>query len=335
MGKEALAFTVFTTIIVRPIFNLLVAIYALLPGHNFGLAIIIFTIVVRLALWPLLRKQLHQAKLMRKLQPEIKKIKAATKGNRQKEAQMMQELYKERGINPFSSIGIVLLQLPILIGLYSGLRRVVEDPHQLLTFSYPFLRHLVWMQNLQHNIGNFDHTLFGFIDLTKAASGPHGIYWPAMALVIGSAIIQYYQSKQLLPTDKNSKGLRQIMREASSGKQADQTELNAAVGRSTQFLLPGMIFLFTVNLPSALSLYWLVGGLVAFIQQSIALREDTEEMEAIADKPVSKKKDAAKIKEAEVVEEKPAAAAAAKTTPTPAKTTKPQRKKSSKKRRRK
>lgn len=321
----------FTTIIVRPIFNLLVAIYALLPGHNFGLAIIIFTIVVRLALWPLLKKQLHQAKLMRQLQPEIKKIKAATKGNRQKEALMMQELYKERGINPFSSIGIVLLQLPILIGLYSGLRRVVEDPHQLLTFSYPFLRHLVWMQHLQHNIGNFDHTLFGFIDLTRAASGPHGIYWPAMALVLGSAIIQYFQSKQLLPTDKNSKGLRQIMKEAGSGKQADQTELNAAVGRSTQFLLPGMIFLFTVNLPSALSLYWLVGGLVAFIQQSIALREDTEEMEALADQP-SKKKDASKIKEAEVVEEK---SAAAKTSPTPAKSTKPQRKKSSKKRRRK
>jgi YidC/Oxa1 family membrane protein insertase len=114
---------VFTTIIVRPIFNLLVAIYALLPGHNFGLAIIIFTIVVRLALWPLLKKQLHQAKIMRKLQPELKEIKKAAKGDRQKEALMMQELYKERGINPFGSIGIVLLQLPILIGLYSGLRR--------------------------------------------------------------------------------------------------------------------------------------------------------------------------------------------------------------------
>lgn len=326
----------FTTIIVRPIFNLLVAIYALLPGHNFGLAIIIFTIVVRLALWPLLKKQLHQAKLMRKLQPELKKIKQASKGDRQKEALMMQELYKERGINPFGSIGIVLLQLPILIGLYSGLRRVVEDPHQILTFSYPFLRHLAWMQELQHSIGHFDHTLFGIVDLTRAASGPHGIYWPAMILVIGSAVIQYYQSKQLLPTDQNSKGLKQIMKEASSGKQADQTELNAAVGRSTRYLLPGMIFLFTVNLPSALSLYWLVGGLVAFIQQSIALREDTEEMEAIADKSTPKKKDVSKIKEAEVVADKPAAAAATvNTSSTSSKPSKNQRKKSSKKRRRK
>jgi YidC/Oxa1 family membrane protein insertase len=319
---------VFTTIIIRPIFNLLVAIYALLPGHNFGLAIIIFTVVVRLLLWPLLKKQLHQAKLMRQLQPEIKKIKAATKGNRQKEALMMQELYKERGINPLGSIGIILLQLPILIGLYSGLRRLVNDPHQLTTFSYPFLQHLSWMKELAHNIHLFDHTLFGVVDLTRAATSAHGgIYWPAMVIVLGSAIVQYYQSKQLMPTDKDSKGLRAIMREAGSGKQADQSELNAAVGRSTRYLLPVMIFLFTVNLPSALSLYWLVGGLVAFIQQSIALREDTTEMEAIAD--TKEKKDVDKITEAEVVEDDSAA------TSTKVRPSKPQRKKTTKKRRRK
>lgn len=317
----------FTTIIVRPIFNLLVAIYALLPGHNFGLAIIIFTVVVRLILWPLLNKQMHQAKQMRKLQPEIKKIKAATKGNRQKEALMMQELYKERGINPFGTIGILIIQLPILWGLYDGLRRVLSDPHQLITFSYPYLRHLSWMQHLAGNINQFNHSLFGVVDLTRAASGPHGVYWPAMVIVLGSAIIQYLQSGQLLPTTKDSKGLRQIMKEAGSGKQADQAELNAAVGRSTRYLLPGMIFLFTVSLPSALSLYWLVSGLVAYGQQSLALREDTEEMEAIADKS-SKKKDVSSIKEAEVVEETAA-------TSTSNKTPKPHRKKSTKKRRKK
>lgn len=317
----------FTTIIVRPIFNLLVAIYALLPGHNFGLAIIIFTIVVRLLLWPLLNKQMHQAKLMRALQPEIKKIKAATKGNRQKEALMMQELYKERGINPFGSIGIILLQLPILIGLYSGLRLVINDPQKILTFSYPFLRHLRWMKVLEGNIHHFDPTLFGVVDLTRAASGPHGIYWPAMVIVLGSAIIQYFQSKQLLPTNKDSKGLRQIMKEAGEGRQADQTELNAAVGRSTSFLLPGMIFLFTVSLPSALSLYWLVGGLVAYGQQSLALREDAEEMEAIADKP-KRQKDVSSIKEAEVVDDTP------EVTKSP-KSPKQHHKKSNKKRRKK
>src|ERR1700759_4235860 len=97
----------FTTIIVQPIFNLLVLIYALIPGHNFGMAIIIFTVIVRLLMWPLVKKQLHQAKLMRQLQPELKRIKAETKGDRQKESMMVMELYKERGINPFSSLGLV------------------------------------------------------------------------------------------------------------------------------------------------------------------------------------------------------------------------------------
>ena len=81
--------SIFQILIVKPIFNLLVFIYAILPGHNFGLALIIFTIVVRMLMWPLVKKQLHQAKAMRKLQPEIKKIKAATKGNRQQESQML------------------------------------------------------------------------------------------------------------------------------------------------------------------------------------------------------------------------------------------------------
>jgi YidC/Oxa1 family membrane protein insertase len=151
----------FTTIIVQPIFNLLVLIYALLPGHNFGLAIIIFTVVVRLLLWPLVRKQLHQAKLMRKLQPDLKRIKKAAKGDKQKEGTMMMELYKERGINPFGSIGMLILQIPILIGLYSGLRRVVDNPHALVSFSYPALQHLSWMEKLSHNIHLFDGTLFG------------------------------------------------------------------------------------------------------------------------------------------------------------------------------
>src|SRR3990167_10757883 len=105
----------FTTIIVQPIFNLLVLIYALLPGHNFGLAIILFTVVIRLLMWPLVKKQLHQAKAMRELQPELKRIKKAA-ANKQQESVMLMELYKERGISPFGSIGTLIVQLIILIG---------------------------------------------------------------------------------------------------------------------------------------------------------------------------------------------------------------------------
>jgi len=276
----------FTTLIVQPIFNILVLIYAIIPGHNFGISIILFTILIRLLLWPLVKKQLHQAKVMRKVQPEIKKIKAASKGDKQKESQMLMELYKEKGINPLGSIGILLIQLPIFLALYSGIKRIIDDPHQIITFAYPPLQHLPWMKELAANIHLFDATLFGIVDLTKSALGSgKAIYWPAMVIVLASAIVQFYQSKQLMPTDKNARKLRQILKDASSGNAADTSEVNAAVGKSTRYLLPVMIFLFTVSVASALSLYWLTSGIVAFIQQHIVLSRDEEEMEEIADKP--------------------------------------------------
>ncbi len=293
----------FTTFIVQPIFNLLVLVYALIPGHNFGLSLIIFTILIRLLLWPLVKKQLHQAKAMKKLQPEIKKIKQATKGNRQKESMMLMELYKERGINPLGTLPTLIVQLVVLIGLYSGLRRVIDDPNNIISFAYPSLQHLPWMQQLAGNIHQFDDTLFGLVNLSHAAlGGPGGLYLPAMLLVIGSVVAQFFQSKQLLPSNKDSRGLRSILKEAGSGKQADQSEVNAAVGRSTLYLLPAMIFVFTVNLASALSLYWLVGGIVAYIQQSIVLGKDETEMEAAAGPG---KKDVQTIPEAEVIDTPP------------------------------
>jgi YidC/Oxa1 family membrane protein insertase len=288
----------FTTFIVQPIFNLLVLIYAILPGHNFGLSLIIFTVIIRLLLWPLIKKQLHQAKAMRQLQPEIKRVKQAAKGSRQKESQMLMELYKERGINPFATFPILIVQLIILIGLYSGLRRVIADPHAIVSFAYPGLQHLGWMQELARNIHRFDDTLFGFVNLNRAALGKAGVYLPAMLIVLGSAIAQYYQTKQLMPSDKEKRSLKAILKDAGGGKQADQSEVNAAVMSSTRYLLPVMIFMFTVNIASALSLYWLVGGLVAFIQQGIVLGKDEAEMEEIADKP---SKDLSAIPEAEIV----------------------------------
>ncbi|HSH55408.1 MAG TPA: membrane protein insertase YidC [Candidatus Limnocylindrales bacterium] len=288
----------FQTLIVQPIFNLLVLILALVPGHNFGLAIIIFTIIIRLLLWPLVKKQLHQAKLMRKIQPELKQISKEAKGDRQKQALLQMELYKERGISPFQSIGVVLLQLPILIGLYIGLQKVTKDPHELVNFAYGPLRDLPWIQQLSDNIRMFDSTLFGLVDLHRAAIGNGKLYIPALIIVVLSAIVQYYQAKQLAPHDPEARSLRAILKDAGNGKQADQSEVNSAVSRFTLILLPAMVFLFTIGIASALSLYILVGSLVAFIQQSFVLREDAEEMRELS-KPSAK--DTAAIPEAEVV----------------------------------
>jgi len=271
---------IFTTIIVQPIFNLLVLIYALLPGHNFGLAIIIFTILIRLILWPLVKKQLNHAKAMRELTPEIKKIKAAAKGDRQKESQMTMELYKEREINPFASIGILLVQLPILLGLYSGLNRIIKNPHQIISFSYSWLHNLSWMKELSHNIHLFDNTFLGVVDLTRTAVGPHGLYAAGVVIAALAAAGQFYQSKQLMPQPKEARSLKSILSEAGKGKTADQTEVNAAVGRSTMYLIPGMVFIFAIRLSLALPLYWVVSSFVAVIQQSRVLREDAQEADA-------------------------------------------------------
>jgi membrane protein insertase Oxa1/YidC/SpoIIIJ len=113
--------------------------------------------------------------------------------------------------------------------------------------------------------------------------------------------VQFLTSRQLMPVDKDARKLRDILKAAGDGKQADQAEVNAAVGRSTQYIIPFMVFLFTVNLPAALSLYWLTGGVVALVQQSIALREDEADMEKLAGD--GNGKDVKRIREAEIVAE--------------------------------
>lgn len=288
----------FTTLIVQPIFNVLVLIYGLLPGHNFGLAIIIFTVLVRWAMFPMLKKQLRNTVAMRALQPELKKIKQAAAGNRQKESIMTMELYKERGVSPFSSIGLLIIQIPLFLALYLGLKRIVDNPQNIVDFSYSWVQDLGWLKELARDIGQFDNTLFGVVDLSRSAlSNAGGIYWPAMIIVILSSVVQWLQIKQTMPNDKNARGLRRILKEANTGKQADNTEVNAAVGRSMSYVFPVLIFVLTVNFAAALSLYWFVSGAVAYLQQSYLLKQDEYDLEKIAAKKSSTS--------SRVVEEKP------------------------------
>ncbi|MGH7157267.1 MAG: YidC/Oxa1 family membrane protein insertase, partial [Candidatus Saccharimonadales bacterium] len=254
----------------------------------------IFTVLVRLLLWPLVKKQLNHAKAMRELAPEIKKIKAAAKGDRQKESQMTMELYKEREVNPFTAIGILLVQLPILIALYSGLNRIIKNPHQIVTFSYSWVHHLAWMQTLSHNIHRFDDTFLGFINLTNKAVGSNGVYWWGIAIAALAAASQFYQSKQLMPQSKDARSLRAILSQAGQGKTADQSEVNAAVGRSTMYLIPGMVFIFAIRFALALPLYWLASSLVAVIQQARVLREDAAEADSAIAAPKAAKQIVAK-----------------------------------------
>lgn len=275
--------SLFNALIARPIFNLLIIIIAFLPGHNLGVAIIVFTIIVRLAMYPLLKKQLHHAMAMKKLQPEMRRIKKQAAGDRQKESQMMMDLYKEREVNPFSSIGIILVQLPILIGLYQAISKLVKDPSIIFSYSYNWVLNLPYLKDLSSNPSGFNETLIGLVDLSKTAVSQTGIYWPAMILVVLSVVVQFYQSKQLMMQDKSTRSLRQIFKDTASGKEVDQAEVQAATSKFTLIFIPFMIFLVGIRLPAALSLYWFIGGLVAIFQQTRIINQDVTEMEAAVD----------------------------------------------------
>ncbi len=272
----------FITFVEQPVFNLLQIIYALIPGHDLGLAIIIFTVIIRMMLWPLVKRQLHQAKAMRKLQPKLKEIKKASGGDRQKEARLQMELYKEHGVKPFATIGTLIIQIPIFIALYQSVNKLIKDPNILFTFSYDWVRDLSWIQTLSQDISKFDHTLFGFVDLSAKAFGTNGVYVPALIVAILAAVMQYYQSKLMMLDNKDARKLSQILRDAAEGKQADQSEVSASVRRMMMYFLPFITFMFAVSVPSALSLYLLTSSAVGYLQQAYVLKQDEEEMHELA-----------------------------------------------------
>ena len=278
----------FETIIVKPIFNALMLLYSIIPGGDFGIAIILFTIFIRILIYPLVRKQLHQTKLMRKLQPELAKIKKAANGNKQLEATMQMELYKRQGVRPFQSILVLIIQLPIFIGLYHVIQVITLHRDQVSQLAYPLVQQLDPVKKIIENPDNFNHTMLGFIDLTQTAFS-NGFNIAVFALALISAVTQYVMSKQTLPmSDKPKKRFRDIMKEAAEGKQSDATEMSTAMMTNMVKIMPIMMFFIMVNLPGALALYYTVSNLVATAQQHYLLNKDTEEMDELADEIIEK-----------------------------------------------
>ncbi len=124
-------------LIITPFVNILMAIYHYL-GQNFGIAIILFTILIRLITQPLTAKQIKSSNAMQELQrnPKWQEAQKKYKGEKEKLAQEQMKLYKELGISPFSSCLPLLIQLPIIIALYQTLRQAMAaTPLDLLTLS--------------------------------------------------------------------------------------------------------------------------------------------------------------------------------------------------------
>lgn len=310
----------FDTLIIQPVFNLLFLIYGLLPGHDFGIAILIFTVVVRLALFPLVRKQIRQTKAIRELQPELKEIRKKAKGDKQQEAMMTMQLYRDRKVSAFGPLGTLLIQMPIIIGLFQAMRWISNEPTRLIRSLYSPVAELGFIKGITgqftdrfselsdtSSLSNesldalnsalatlidnqeivFDQTLLGIVDLSRQGLDGDGIYLPLVIVALLAGIFQYYQSKQTMVDQGDSKSVREIIKEAGDS-QPDQAELNAAMMRNMRFVFPVITIFFSVSFPGSLALYWAASSFFAVLQQRYLLNNESALMKGADEKPVVK-----------------------------------------------
>lgn len=279
---------IFEILIVQPLFNLLMLLYSLIPGGDFGVSIILFTVLLRLAMYPLVKRQLHQTKAMRRLQPELEEIKRKTKDNKQLQGVMMMELYKKHGVSPFRSIGIVFVQLPIFIALYIVINIFTQHRNELAKWTYDFVEKIGPINHIVQHPEAFNTKLLGVVNLTEHAFANNRVNIILVALAVIAAVGQYIQSKQTLPQSSDKRRLRDILSDAANGKEAGQSDINGAVMSKMVFVFPLFMLFIMLNLPGGIALYYATNTLVAVIQQHIILREDEEELEEIASEHPSK-----------------------------------------------
>lgn len=216
-------------------------------GHNFGLAIILFTILIRVITWPLNASQLKGAQAMQELQndKEWQEIQKKYAKDREKLAQEQMRIYQERGINPFGSCLPTLIQFPIIIALYqSVIRALATTPLGLLQLGrsiFPFM-------SIESIIPI--NSKFLWMDLGRPESVTVlGFAIPTLAIVVG--ITTYIQSKLTMPANANPN---------------DQT---AAMSSSMAITMPLMLFWFSLTFASGLSIYFITSNLLGIAQYAM------------------------------------------------------------------
>ena len=316
-------------IVVRPIVNILFVIFNLV--HDFGLAIIIFTIIVKLCMWPLSRKQLNQTRLMRKLQPELTQIKKNCKGNKQLESLQTMDLYKRYNVKPFASILTLFIQLPIFIAIFSAIRVIATPLPQdnLMNRAYDIVayegseiriledKQKVYLADLtnteipkeEKTPYDFHPQLFGVIRLDVKASDviTGNFSWSALFILtcaILASVVQYLVTKQQMPSGKSEKRkkFRDILKEAKDGKEIDDADISNITSGQMSAMMPIMMFIIMFNLNGALSFYYFLSNIITVLQQKIILKSISREIDDMTDKAVLK--ELRNIKEAQVVENK-------------------------------
>ncbi len=217
-----------------PLYNGLIFLTSVVPSHDVGIAIIILTILVKVALYPLSRKAVLAQADMKKLEGPIQAIKEKHGADRTKVAQETMELYKKHGVNPASGCFPMFIQIPIIIGLYLVfLKGIKIDPTHLYSF-------IPRPESL--------NTLFlGIIDIEEKKN------------IVAAAITGLSQYGQAFSAAKN-------MPIPTGPARNAQEEFARAMQTQMKYVLPGMIAVAAYQFSVAVALYWVVGNIVSIIQ---------------------------------------------------------------------
>ena len=225
----------FHTLFYAPVYNLIVIVLTLVPLHDIGAAIIIVTCIVKLFLLPLNLSALRTQYLMKRLEPEMNRIKEIQKSQPQEASRMMIELYKKEKVNPFASIFTVVLQVPIFFALYFVFSKGLHsDPKSLYSF-------VTFPEKL--------HTLaFGLFDVTNKKN-----------LII--AICTGFSSYMLARRQTTA-----MVSKKETHEESFQDQFMKSMRIQLLYVLPVIIGVSSFALPAALGVYWITSNVIGYIQ---------------------------------------------------------------------
>ena len=223
-----------------PVYNGLVFFIDIIPGGDVGLAIIATIIIVKLILLPLSIKAAKTQRIMREIEPKLREIKETHKDNREAQALAMMTVYREAGMNPFASLFLIFLQIPIIIALYFSVYSGggVKLPDINIDLLYAFV----------DNPSFVNMNFLGMIDITGKS----------VFLAFLAGITQYYQVKvsipELPPRDPNK-----------APEMKDEIVRNMHL--QMRYVMPVIIFFVSYAISAAIALYFFVSNIVAILQE--------------------------------------------------------------------
>lgn len=225
----------FHTLFYVPLYNALVFLSSIMPGGDIGLAIITLTILVKIVLYPLFYKATITQMMMKKVEPEMAQIKETYKDDQTTQTKKILELYKINKINPFASILVLLIQLPIVLALFLVFR---AD----FAFSSTELYSFVTIPSV------LSTKLFGLFSILEKS-------W-ILAFLVG--ITQYIQTALTLPPTpaKNKDGVPNF-----------KEDFARSMNMNMRYFLPIFITYIAYTLSSAIAIYWITSNLFSIAQE--------------------------------------------------------------------